>query len=125
MMKNHLKTMLSTALLMQVALAGAAFAEDAKPLAGQHLSVLLPPWGTLPKEMTDAFTARTGVTLYTQTLCWDDIHTKIVTSTVAGSAASAGFCLAATVKTRLARGRSRNFDSQTMSTRCGRLARHS
>jgi len=86
MMNRYLKFMLSTALFLQIGVTGAALAEDAKPLAGQHLSVLLPPWGTLPKEMTDAFTAKTGIILDTQTLGWDDIHTKIVTSTVANTA---------------------------------------
>lgn len=63
-----------------------AFAEDAKPLAGKAISALLPPWETLPKDMTDRFTAETGVALETQTLGWDDIRTKIVTSMVAGTA---------------------------------------
>ena len=49
------------------------------------LAVLLPPWGTLPKEMTDKYTADTGLTLDIQTLGWDEIHTKIATSMVAGT----------------------------------------
>ena len=63
-----------------------AFAQDAKPLAGKAISVLLPPWGTLPKVMTDRFVADTGIGLETQTLGWDDIRAKIVTSMVAGTA---------------------------------------
>lgn len=59
--------------------AGSAFAADT-------LTVLLPPWGTLPKEMTDRFAKEAGVTLDAQTLGWDDIRTKIITSMVAGTA---------------------------------------
>lgn len=62
------------------------FAQDAKPLAGQNLTVLLPPWVTLPKEMTEKFTAKTGINLDMQTLGWDEIRTKIVTSMVANTA---------------------------------------
>ena len=58
----------------------------AASIAGQTLSVLLPPWGTLPKDMTDQFQKETGVKLELQTLGWDEIHTKIVTSMLAGAA---------------------------------------
>ncbi len=58
----------------------------AEAIAGQTLSVLLPPWGTLPKAMSDDFEKQTGVHLDLQTLGWDDIRTKIVTSEVAGNA---------------------------------------
>jgi len=57
-----------------------------KPYAGQTITVLLPPWATLPKDMTDRFTNQTGITINLQTLGWDDIRTKIVTATIAGSA---------------------------------------
>ena len=60
-------------------------ADDAKPYAGQAITVLLPPWGTLPKTMTDRFHAATGIDVTIQTLGWDDIHAKILTSMVAGS----------------------------------------
>ncbi len=66
-------------------IAGHAAAQT-KPYAGQSITVLLPPWGTLPKDMTDRFTSDTGIALDMQTLGWDDIRTKIVTSTLAGSA---------------------------------------
>ncbi len=59
--------------------AGSVFAADG-------LTVLLPPWGTLPKEMTDRFAKDADVTLDAQTLGWDDIRTKIITSMVAGTA---------------------------------------
>lgn len=62
----------------------ASFAGSA--FAGDGLTVLLPPWGTLPKEMTDRFAKDAGVTLDAQTLGWDDIRTKIITSMVAGTA---------------------------------------
>ncbi|OSQ43667.1 sugar ABC transporter substrate-binding protein [Thalassospira sp. MCCC 1A01428] len=77
---------LAATAMLQVGVSGAALADDAKPLDGQHLSVLLPPWGTFPKEMTDQFTAETGVALESQTLGWDEIHTKIVTSMIANTA---------------------------------------
>ncbi|WP_102957714.1 ABC transporter substrate-binding protein [Mangrovicella endophytica] len=51
--------------------------------AAETLTVLLPPWGTIPKEMTDRFTTDTGITLNIQTMGWDEIRTKIVTSMVA------------------------------------------
>ncbi len=54
--------------------------------AADQLSVLLPPWVTLPKEMTDKYTAKTGGALDIQTLGWDEIRTKIVTSMMARTA---------------------------------------
>jgi multiple sugar transport system substrate-binding protein len=71
---------------LQLSLVLPAFADDAKPLAGKRLTTLLPPWTTLPKEMTDDFTGKTGIGLDSQTLGWDDIRTKIVTSMVANTA---------------------------------------
>lgn len=55
-------------------------------VAADALPVLLPPWVTLPKEMTDKYTAKTGGTLDIQTLGWDEIRTKIVTSMMAAKA---------------------------------------
>ncbi|MES2432837.1 MAG: extracellular solute-binding protein [Pseudomonadota bacterium] len=52
-------------------------------LAAGSLAVLLPPWVTLPKEMTDTYTAG-GLDI--QTLGWDEIRTKIVTSMLANTA---------------------------------------
>ncbi|MEX6507561.1 extracellular solute-binding protein [Jiella sp. M17.18] len=54
--------------------------------ASGTLTVLLPPWGTIPKQMTDRFTKETGISLNIQTMGWDDIRTKIVTSMVARTA---------------------------------------
>jgi multiple sugar transport system substrate-binding protein len=50
--------------------------------AQEALTVLLPPWVTLPKEMTDNFPGPLDI----QTLGWDEIRTKIVTSMVANTA---------------------------------------
>lgn len=75
----------ATTLALGLALAAPAFAQQ-KPLEGKSLTVLLPPWVTLPKEMTDDFTTQTGGSLEVQTLGWDDIRTKIVTSMVANTA---------------------------------------
>jgi multiple sugar transport system substrate-binding protein len=61
-------------------------AQAAAPLAGQTITVLLPPWATLPKDMTDRFTKQTGIKLSLQTLGWDEIRTKIITASIAGSA---------------------------------------
>ncbi|MDY0871002.1 extracellular solute-binding protein [Dongia rigui] len=55
-------------------------------IAAEPLSVLLPPWVTLPKDMTDKYTEKTKGTLDIQTLGWDEIRTKIVTSMVANTA---------------------------------------
>lgn len=63
-----------------------AHAESAKPYAGQTISVLLPPWGTLPKAMTDNFTAQTGIKINMETLGWDEIHAKILTAMIANTA---------------------------------------
>jgi len=53
--------------------------------AASPTEVLLPPWGTLPKSMTDRLNSQAGVTLDTQTLGWDQILTKVATSMIAGS----------------------------------------
>lgn len=60
-------------------------AQATAPLAGQTITVLLPPWATLPKDMTDRFTKQTGIKLSLQTLGWDEIRTKIITASIAGS----------------------------------------
>ena len=61
-------------------------AQAAAPLTGETITVLLPPWATLPKDMTDRFTKQTGIKLSLQTLGWDEIRTKIITASIAGSA---------------------------------------
>lgn len=77
---------LATVASLLLAAAAPAMAEADKPYAGQSIAVLFPPWTTLPKSMTDRFTAQTGIKISLETLGWDDIRTKIVTSMVAGSA---------------------------------------
>lgn len=69
--------------------AALSFATEMAPqiaLADNQVTVLLPPWGTLTKEMTDRFTAETGIAIDMQTLGWDDIRTKVVTTMMAGAA---------------------------------------
>ncbi|MDR3493238.1 MAG: extracellular solute-binding protein [Ancalomicrobiaceae bacterium] len=78
-MKRRLFLAAAMALPFALSLPGAALAAD-------KLSVLLPPWGTLPKDMTDKFATEQGIALDAETLGWDDILTKIVTSSVAGTA---------------------------------------
>ncbi len=85
MTKPWLSLIAAGVLMGAPVLADPVFAQ-AKPYAGQSITVLLPPWGTLPKDMTDRFTAETGIALDMQTLGWDDIRTKIVTSELAGTA---------------------------------------
>jgi multiple sugar transport system substrate-binding protein len=71
---------LTTCTALTVAMSLPAYADGGK------VTVLLPPWSTLPKDMADRFTKQTGITLDNQTLGWDDIRTKIVTSMVAKTA---------------------------------------
>ncbi len=85
MTKSWSSLIVAGALAASPVLAGPVAAQT-KPYAGQSITVLLPPWGTLPKDMTDRFTADTGIALDMQTLGWDDIRTKIVTSELAGTA---------------------------------------
>ena len=79
------RAFLMTATALPLSFGFASLARAAGPLA-----LLLPPWGTLPKEMTDKYTADTGGTLNIETLGWDEIHTKIVTSMVANTAPATG-----------------------------------
>jgi len=61
-----------------------AQAGDAKPYAGQSITVLMPsPQGAnIPAE----FEAATGIHVDLQTLSWDDIRPKLVTALLAGTA---------------------------------------
>lgn len=85
MTKSLLSLIVAGAVSFVPVIAGPVLAQT-KPYAGQSITVLLPPWGTLPKDMTDRFTAETGIALDMQTLGWDEIRTKIVTSELAGTA---------------------------------------
>ncbi|MGO7213725.1 sugar ABC transporter substrate-binding protein [Rhizobium ruizarguesonis] len=67
-----------------LAIAVPALGQDAKPLAGQSITVLMPsPQG--PNIASD-FEAETGIHVDLQTLSWDDIRPKLVTALVAGTA---------------------------------------
>ncbi|WP_397453297.1 extracellular solute-binding protein [Pseudomonas sp. NA-150] len=72
---------LASLAVLQLSIALPAFAQA----PGQITSVLLPPWGTLPKTMTERLHAQTGTQLDTQTLGWDEIRTKIATSMIANT----------------------------------------
>ena len=85
MTKSLLSLIVAGAISVGPILCGPVLAQT-KPYAGQSITVLLPPWGTLPKDMTERFTAETGIALDMQTLGWDEIRTKIVTSELAGTA---------------------------------------
>jgi len=69
--------------LLSVSALGLAALTPSLALSAGSLAVLLPPWVTLPKEMTDTYT---GGGLDIQTLGWDEIRTKIVTSMLANTA---------------------------------------
>jgi len=62
----------------------AADTASSKEYAGQTITVMLPPWGTLPKNMVDRFQLDTGIKINMQTLGWDEIRAKVITSLVAG-----------------------------------------
>jgi multiple sugar transport system substrate-binding protein len=78
------KTILSLLASAAMAVALPAVAQDAKPLAGQSITVLMPS----PQGATIAadFEAETGIHVDLQTLSWDDIRPKLVTALVAGTA---------------------------------------
>lgn len=69
--------------LLSASVLGLAAMVPSLALSAGSLAVLLPPWVTLPKEMTDTYT---GGGLDIQTLGWDEIRTKIVTSMLANTA---------------------------------------
>lgn len=75
---------LSTVAFATLALAVPALADDAKPLAGQSITVLMPS----PQAATIAaeFEKATGIHVDMQTLSWDDIRPKLVTALIAGTA---------------------------------------
>ncbi|MBD1552227.1 extracellular solute-binding protein [Pseudomonas typographi] len=80
MLRRHL---IASLVMLPLSFAVPAFVPSAS--AADTVEVLLPPWGTLPKAMTDRLAAETGTALDTQTLGWDQILTKIATSMIAGS----------------------------------------
>lgn len=74
---------LSAAALAALTLAAPALSQDAKPLAGQSITVLMPsPQGP---EIAANFEKDTGIHVDLQTLSWDDIRPKLVTALIAGT----------------------------------------
>lgn len=53
---------------------------------GTTINVMLPPWGAWPKADLQKFTAETGIQVKMNTLAWDSIHDKVVTSEAGGQA---------------------------------------
>jgi multiple sugar transport system substrate-binding protein len=75
---------LSTIALAALAVAMPAMADDAKPLAGKSITVLMPsPQGA---NIAAEFEKDTGIHVDLQTLSWDDIRPKLVTALIAGTA---------------------------------------
>lgn len=54
--------------------------------SGKTITVLLPPWGDMPKSQLTKFTAATGIKVNLETLAWGSIHDKVVSSEAAGVA---------------------------------------
>lgn len=88
----------SVAVLISAVAAAAAAASSAsappdkgflnKSQAGTTITVLLPPWGLMPKPQLAQFTKATGIKVNLQTLDFDSIHQKVTTSEAAGIAAA-------------------------------------
>jgi multiple sugar transport system substrate-binding protein len=70
--------------LAALAAAVPAAGQDAKPLAGQTITVLMP--SPQAPYIAGDFEAATGIHVNMQTLSWDDIRPKLVTSLIAGTA---------------------------------------
>jgi len=70
--------------LAAVAWALPALADDAKPLAGKSITVLLP--SPQAANIAADFEKATGIHVDMQTLSWDDIRPKLVTALIAGTA---------------------------------------
>ena len=79
-MNRFLRT---TVALAALTIALPALADDAKPLAGQSITVLLPS-GQSPTLAAD-FEKETGIKVDLQMLSWDDIRPKLVTGLIAGT----------------------------------------
>ena len=78
------KLSLAFAALLFTSTMHVSFADDAKPFAGQTISVLLPS----PQDATMAtdFEKVTGIKVDLQTANWDDVSIKISTALLAGTA---------------------------------------
>ena len=75
---------LSSVALAALVIAAPALADDAKPLAGQSITVLLP--SPQAPNIAGDFEKATGIHVDLQTLSWDDIRPKLVTALIAGTA---------------------------------------
>lgn len=53
---------------------------------GSTISVMMPPWGSWKESELKRFTAETGIEVNLQTLAWDSIHDKVVTTAASGQA---------------------------------------
>lgn len=76
--------LLTSVALAALALAAPALADDAKPLAGKSITVLLP--SPQAANIASDFEKATGIHVDLQTLSWDDIRPKLVTALIAGTA---------------------------------------
>jgi multiple sugar transport system substrate-binding protein len=75
---------LALAALLFTTATGAVLADDAKPFAGQTISVLLP--SPQDANMAADFEKDTGIKLDLQTASWDDVSVKVSTALLAGTA---------------------------------------
>src|SRR5205823_285885 len=57
-----------------------------KKYAGTTITVMMPPWGSFKKPVLQEFTKKTGIKVDMQTLAWDAIHDKVVTTEASGQA---------------------------------------
>ena len=81
---NRKHFILTSTALLAMAVSHASFASDAKPFAGQSITVLLP--SPQDANMAADFEAATGIKLDLQTASWDDVSTKVSTALLAGTA---------------------------------------
>ncbi len=83
MMKSHVGLSFAVFASLMAAVSGTALAAGDKPLAGQTITVILPsPQGDLAGD----FEKETGIKVDLQTMSWDDIRPKLVTSLIANTA---------------------------------------
>jgi len=54
--------------------------------AGTTITVMMPPWGSFKSSVLKQFTQKTGIKVDMQTLAWDSIHDKVVTTEASGQA---------------------------------------
>lgn len=57
-----------------------------KQFEGTTITALLPPWTNISADMLEQFEKETGIKVDLQTMGWDEIHDKIVTTAAAGVA---------------------------------------